>query len=339
MTTWWLLPMAFAASFVLTGMLRHYLSEWGIVDVPNSRSSHIRATPRGGGLAIVVVFLGFLSLLWAADALPSTFFAAASGASVLVALIGAIDDGHHVAAPWRLTVHSVAAGWALWWLGGMPHITIAGWDVGGLWFEVFGLVFIVWAINLYNFMDGINGLASIEAITVCFGAILLGLDSEPATAISVVAALLLVCVLGFLCWNFPRARVFMGDAGSGFLGLILAILAIQDGRVSSSHFFAWLILLGVFVVDATVTLIRRMARRHKLHVAHRSHAYQHASRLVGNHAIVTSAVGLINLLWLCPIALLVGNDAIVGWQGVLLAYSPLLALSYWLGAGVEEAQA
>jgi Fuc2NAc and GlcNAc transferase len=150
--------------------------------------------------------------------------------------------------------------------------------------------------------------------------------------------LLLGAVAGFLCWNFPPARIFMGDAGSGFLGLMLGLLSIQAGWVSPGFFWAWLILLGVFVVDATLTLLRRLVRRQKPYEAHRSHAYQYAARKYGAHRPVTLAVGAINLLWLLPLSMLVGLGYVDGVIGLLIAYLPLLWLAFRFKAGADEAQ-
>jgi Fuc2NAc and GlcNAc transferase len=150
--------------------------------------------------------------------------------------------------------------------------------------------------------------------------------------------LLLAAVAGFLCWNFPPARIFMGDAGSGFLGLMLGLLSIQAAGVNPDFFWAWLILLGVFVVDATVTLLRRLMRRQKLYEAHRSHAYQYASRKYGAHRPVTLAAGAINLLWLMPLAMLVGLGYVDGALGLLVAYAPLVRVAFLFKAGAAEEQ-
>lgn len=139
---------------------------------------------------------------------------------------------------------------------------------------------------------------------------------------------------GFLAWNFPPARIFMGDAGSGFLGLMLGALSFQAAWVAPSLLWSWVILLGVFVVDATLTLLRRLARGERVYQAHRSHAYQHAARRLGRHRPVTLAVGAINLLWLLPIALWVGIGGGCGGLGVMVAYTPLVILGWRWGAGL-----
>ncbi len=148
--------------------------------------------------------------------------------------------------------------------------------------------------------------------------------------------MLAAAVAGFLYWNFPPARIFMGDAGSGFLGIVLGTMSIQAGWVDPALFWSWVILLGVFVVDATFTLVRRLLRGDKVYEAHRSHAYQYASRQFGRHLPVTLAVGGINIAWLLPIALLVGTGRVDGLIGVVLAYAPLVLLAIKFRAGELE---
>jgi Fuc2NAc and GlcNAc transferase len=144
-------------------------------------------------------------------------------------------------------------------------------------------------------------------------------------------------VLGFLCWNFPPARIFMGDAGSGFLGIILGLLSLQAAWLSQELLWMWLILLGVFVVDATVTLMRRLLRGDKVYEAHRSHAYQFAARRFGRHLPVTLAVIAINLFWLLPVAASVVLWEVDGALALVLAYIPLVLLAIKFHAGELEA--
>jgi len=148
--------------------------------------------------------------------------------------------------------------------------------------------------------------------------------------------LLAAATAGFLLWNFPPAKIFMGDAGSGFLGIVLAGLSLQAAWLSSQLFWGWLILLGVFVVDATFTLIRRLLRGDKVYEAHRSHAYQFASRHYGKHLPVTLAVTALNVLWLLPVALCVVLLGLDGALGLVLAYVPLVLLAVHWRAGELE---
>jgi Fuc2NAc and GlcNAc transferase len=338
MSPWWSLPPVAALAWWLTGAMRRYALARQLLDVPNARSSHTTPTPRGGGVAIVTSFL--LAVLWLAlaDVIDRRLAAALFGAGAGCALLGFLDDHGHIAARWRLLGHFAAAGWALYWLGGAPPLMLFGHTLAAGWFaDALAALYLVWLLNLYNFMDGIDGIAAVEAITVCLGAMaLVGLAPGIGSAAEIGLPLLLGgAVAGFLVWNFPPARIFMGDAGSGFLGITLGILSLHAGGTAPPQPWSWLILLGVFVVDATVTLLRRLLRGERVYEAHRSHAYQHVARRVG-HLRVTLAVTVINVAWLLPIALGVALNRIDGGLGLVIAYAPLVLLAVRFRAGLPE---
>ncbi|MGL6242076.1 MraY family glycosyltransferase [Pseudomonas sp.] len=337
MNFWWLLLAIFAISWLLTSVLRRYALARSLMDVPNERSSHSIPTPRGGGVAIVLAFALALPLLSGLDLIANQALYGVLGAGLIVAVIGFADDHGHIAARWRLLGHFVAAGWALVWFQGIGPIRFFDAPVDlGLFGNILAVFYLVWMLNLYNFMDGIDGLASVEAISVCLGICLIywhcGTLELVWPALSLAAA-----VGGFLCWNFPPARIFMGDAGSGFLGVVLAALAIQASWTSSQLLWSWLILLGVFIVDATWTLMRRLIRGDKVYQAHRSHAYQFASRRFESHRKVTLAVLAINVCWLLPLAYVAASDLLSGPIALVIAYAPLAVLACKLRAGALEA--
>lgn len=332
----WLIPAVAVLSLVLTAVLRRYALSRSIIDIPNARSSHSVPTPRGGGVAIVVAFLVALPFLGAIGLAPWSQLIAVGGAGALVAVIGFMDDHGHIAARWRLLGHFAAAIWALAWLGGLPPIVMFGLSLDLHWIgHILAAFYLVWMLNLYNFMDGIDGIASVEALCVCLGACLI-YWLNGTTALAWGPLILAMAVLGFLYWNFPPARIFMGDAGSGFLGIALGVLSVQAAWQSSALLWVWLILLGVFIVDATFTLMRRLIRGDKVYEAHRSHAYQFASRQAGRHLPVTLAVIFINLVWLLPIAVSVGVFGLDGLSGLILAYVPLVFLAIRFRAGELE---
>lgn len=336
MTLKFLFAMALAGSVVATGLLRRYALAKSLMDIPNARSSHSVPTPRGGGVAIVVTFLALLPLLGWAGWLGWPSVIGLFGGGVWVAVVGFLDDHGHIAARWRLLAHFIGAGWLLAWLPALPQLALAGYnfDLGLVGYGLAALM-LVWLLNLYNFMDGIDGIASIEAITVCVGgALLYALIGIPMLAAA--PLLLAACVGGFLVWNFPPARIFMGDAGSGFLGLILGGLTLQAAWVTPQLLWGWLILLGVFIVDATFTLLRRLLRGDKVYEAHRSHAYQYASRQYGAHLPVTLAVLAINVLWLLPWACIVALGYVDGFLALLISWLPLVLLAVRFNAGQLE---
>lgn len=327
------LLLVFVTSWALTAQVRRYALV-RLLDVPNDRSAHSAPTPRGGGVAFVAVILIGVVLLARWQLLDSRLALGVFGAGVVVAVLGFADDHGHIAARWRLAGHTLAAAWALFWIGGAPPLTLGSqvvdWGLMGL---PVAILFIVWFLNLYNFMDGIDGLAAVEALSLCGGGALCALVAGDASLIPMLA-LTGAAVAGFLCWNFPRARIFMGDAGSGFLGVVLAILALAAAHYRPELLWSWMILAGIFVVDATLTLMRRLLLGERVYQAHRSHAYQFASRRWG-HARVTLFVAALNLFWLTPIAVFAAYVR----YGVLLlflAYLPLVALAWKFRAGAAE---
>ncbi|VVO02156.1 putative undecaprenyl-phosphate N-acetylglucosaminyl 1-phosphate transferase [Pseudomonas fluorescens] len=331
-----LLLAVFACSWLMTLVLRRYALAKSLMDIPNERSSHTLPTPRGGGVSIVLGFVLSMPVVASLDGAGYQALYHILGAGLLVAIIGFADDHGHIAARWRLLGHFMAAAWVLFGLHGLGQIQVFGAPVDLGWLgNVLAAFYLVWMLNLYNFMDGIDGIASAQAIFVSVAgsaiAWLTGHFSLVAMPLILAAA-----VAGFFVWNFPPARIFMGDAGSGFLGLILGVLSLEAGRQAPELLWSWLILLGVFIVDATVTLFRRLSRREKIYQAHCSHAYQYAARHYLSHKTVTLAVSAINLLWLLPLALIVGVGLLDGIVGCVLAYAPLVALAIRFNAGGSE---
>lgn len=327
-------------SWLMTWMLRRYALSRSLMDIPNERSSHTVPTPRGGGVAIVVSFLLAVAFLWCLRVLPSGLVLSLTGAGMLVALTGFIDDHGHIPAGWRLLVHFAAAAWGLFWIGGMPSLTVFGYELALGWFgHLVAALYLVWLLNLYNFMDGIDAIAGIEAITVCIGgAVLFWLAGHTDKSNLLPVLILMAATIGFLIWNFPPAKIFLGDAGSGFVGLLLGLLSIMAAHVDQALFWGWVILLGCFTVDATVTLARRVLKGKTFYEAHRSHAYQYLSRRFGAHKPVSLIFGAINIFFLLPIAAIVVMGLIDGFLGLIITYVPLILIAIWLKAGDEAAQ-
>jgi len=330
------LASCFAASTILTHYLIGHAKQRQLLDVPNERSSHSTPTPTGGGMAIVVTFISFLLATgWFFDvATGETFTLALTGA--VLAVVGYIDDHRHIPAQWRLLIHFLVALALLLSLNNLPYLPVFGWQWQSGWLlSGMCLVALVWLLNLFNFMDGIDGIAGVEAMTSlsCAAAILwlAGGDSWPLILLALAG-----CVLGFLVFNWPPAKIFMGDAGSGFLGFMLGALALITSATGFINLWAWLILLAVFIADSTLTLVRRAKRGDKVHHAHRSHAYQILSRKWEGHLPVTTVVLVVNLMWLLPLAWAASVWPNAGLLLCLLAYSPLLWVMYKIGAGTTN---
>jgi Fuc2NAc and GlcNAc transferase len=326
-----------SAAALMTGLIRMIALSRGMLDVPNSRSSHTLPTPRGGGLAIVVTMLAAIGILRAAGMVSPSLSNALLMGGPAVALIGLVDDVRSVTPLARLSVHVAACAWCAWCLGSLPPINFGfgPWNLG-LAGNICGVIFLVWLLNLYNFMDGIDGIAGLEAVSIL--AIVWGMfewhGGEPSTMylMPVMAA----SVAGFLVWNWPPARIFMGDAGSGFLGLCLGAIGWATVVAGRLTIWVWLILLGAFIVDATVTLLRRWLRGAPLAQAHRSHAYQRLSRKYRSHLKVTMGVLCVNLLWLTPCAAVADARRGFGALMTLIAWAPLGVLAWLCGAGLAD---
>jgi Fuc2NAc and GlcNAc transferase len=340
MSWWLLLPLVIGVSFALAGWKIGYAVRRDLLDHPNERSSHTVATPRGGGVAIVLSFFGMvLCLYFFGSASDSLIYSLLLGGG-LVAAISYWDDHGHISAKWRILVHFVAAGLCVAWSGGIAVLNLgfAQLEMGWVGYAV-AAVFLVWLLNLYNFMDGIDGIAGVEAITVSLGAAAITMLSqlEPNDAHSALLLLefaLPAATLGFLLWNWPPAKIFMGDIGSGFLGYVLGVFALFSIHYGLLSLWSWLILLGVFIVDATITLMRRILRGERWYEAHRSHAYQHAAQKWKSHKKVVLAVLGINILWLYPLAWVASRYPDFGFFSMAVAMLPLVAISLLLNAGI-----
>jgi Fuc2NAc and GlcNAc transferase len=328
---------AFVISLVLTGAIRKLALAHGMLDVPNARSSHVIPTPRGGGVAIVV------SATTAAIALASIGNMQLSTLGIFIvggaaiALVGFFDDRIRLSARVRLAVHFAAAAAAMYWMGGLPPMQVGerlvtfGWEGYAL-----GILGIVWSLNLFNFMDGIDGIAASEGTFMTLGGAAIAIALGPSPELASIAVAVGIACLGFLMWNWPPAKIFMGDAGSGYVGYILAVLALLAGREHPAGLFAWLILGGVFFVDATVTLARRVVRGERVYEAHRSHAYQWLSRRWNSHRRVTLLALAVNVLWLFPCAFVAASHPTMAAAVAVLALLPIVLGAIVAGAGRKE---
>jgi Fuc2NAc and GlcNAc transferase len=303
-------------SWLLASRVRLYALD-RLLDIPNERSSHSSPTPRGGGLAIAVTTLGgiILAAMW--KWIDWDLAIALSGGGTLIAAVGWIDDHKDLPALTRFAVQFFSAFWAIFWLGGLKSLSVGFAELQlGIFGSILGIIGIVWAINLYNFVDGIDGLAAGEAIsTGVIGGLLLLKTGN--TGLAMVAFLIAAANAGFLPLNWAPAKLFMGDVGSGLLGYLFAVVAIASENVAGVPLLLWVLLLGAFVFDATVTLCRRIAHGERWYHAHHSHAYQRMVQAGKSHATVSSMILAINVVlaalaivaWLRPTLFLVAIAA------------------------------
>jgi Fuc2NAc and GlcNAc transferase len=329
------------ASFILTGVIRHYALTRNVLDIPNQRSSHSAPTPRGGGLAIVLAF-GMALLLLTFLKLVDGQVLVLMGVTLLVAGIGFCDDHAHVPARWRLLVHLVTAALALILLGGFPLLLLP-WPLDGMlqrwlidlsWLGyMFGTLLLVWFLNLFNFMDGTDGIAASESLFLSMA--LAGYANYLDQSLFYICLSLSAASVGFLFWNWPKAKIFMGDAGSGFLGLWSGLLILMAAQQAAVLLYCGLILFGIFMVDASYTLCVRFMSGQKWYDAHCSHTYQRAAKRYG-HLRVLLACWLINIGWLLPLSLWIFVHPSQALLGIAVAYLPLIYLAYRFRAGQAD---
>ena len=308
------------------------------MDIPNERSSHLTPTPRGGGIAFVATSLvGFLLILINSE-LDRADLLALCCAGVIVAIAGHLDDRQKISgAIIRLGFHALGAIILIVGIGFPSQISLFDRTVDtGVIGSILGVLYLVWLLNLFNFMDGTDGIAASEAIFVCLAGAILNYHVLSDINFISAAIVLATSTLGFLLYNWSPAKIFMGDVGSGYLGIVIGGLSLTAAKQQPDLLWVWIILLAVFVSDATITLIRRLLRKQKPHVAHRSHAYQHLVIRFNSHSKVALIVLATNVVWLLPIAFLVANKQLTGTTGVVVAYIPLLLAALVLNAGKDS---
>ena len=278
----------FLISFLLTYFIKNYMIKKSLVAVVNERSSHTVPTPHGGGIALAVTwFIGLFYLYFIGEISSNLFYALLFGA--VISIVSFFDDIYELSPKIRLMVQALVAIGGLCFLGGFETLTFGIFDVQNpIFTNIFAFFMIIWFINLYNFLDGINGYAGSEAVFLALaGFVLFGGNHFLVLA---------VAVLGFLYCNWNKAKIFMGDVGSTLLGYNIAIFTIYYANQEATNFWIWIILFGLFWFDATLTLVRRKRNKEKLSQAHKKHAYQRLIQSGWSHFKVTNYSIGINLI-------------------------------------------
>ncbi len=322
----------FLISVLLTAIVLRLAVRAQLIALPNERGSHQIPTPVGGGFAIVSVYVLSLFTLWQLQFIPVNELSALC-ASLGVAIIGLLDDRHHVDFRVRLLVQCLAVFWGLVWLSPLPQLMIfTNLPEASLIVWLFFSLALLWMTNLYNFMDGIDGFAGSQACFAGLAAAGFLIHSEDY-GLGLLCLYLFAGAAGFLVWNWPPARIFMGDVGSGFIGLSLGLIAVLSLAHGSMSVWSWALLMGCFIVDATLTLARRVLSGERWYDAHCSHAFQIAAKKFVNHARVTVGLILIDVLWLLPMAMLAAKHPEYGVYLAVAGLIPLVLIALWFNAG------
>ncbi len=275
-------------SFSLTYLIKNYYIKNALLEKVNERSSHTVPTPHGGGIAIAVTwFVGLIYLQLTSQIESNLFYALLVG--VIISVVSFFDDIYKLSPKIRLIAQAVVAFGGLFFLGGFNSLEFGLFNIENqIITNLFAFLLIIWFINLYNFLDGINGYAGSEALFLSVaGFMLFGGEHFVVLAMA---------VLGFLYWNFGNAKIFMGDVGSTLLGYNVAIFTIYYANQNVTNLWVWIILFGVFWFDATWTLLRRKLNHEKLSIAHKKHAYQRLTQSGWSHFKVTNYAIILNIL-------------------------------------------
>jgi len=326
-----LLLVSLLAAIVLTGTYRLLALRYAWLAQPDSRSAHHRATPRSGGIVILLLAALFIGYQLVADTI-SYWQCLLLLLPALIGLVGLADDALSLSPGLRFVLYGLSIGLMVWAFVPLAPLTLGPFTIHASFLLVpLYILAICWWVNLFNFMDGINGIAGAQFLFVVIAALLLQpLENSPQLRLLLV---LCAATAGFLCWNFPRGRVFLGDAGSTFLAASLAWSALHTIGQGSASPWLWLILSACFVADASYTLVVRMISGQPWTRPHASHGYQILARRWSSHPRVVLVVGLVNILWLLPLAWLANHYR--GYELALsvVAYAPLIAIVAYLGAG------
>jgi len=299
-------------SFILTYLIKNYYIKNALLEEVNERSSHTVPTPHGGGIAITITWFIGLFYLYLIKQIDSTLFYALM-VGVFISIVSFFDDIYELSAKLRILVQSIVAIFGLSIISGLESITFGFMSVENpIVTNIFAFLLIVWYINLTNFIDGINGYVGSEFVFLSVAGLLLFGDLH--------FGILAAAVLGFLYWNWNKAKIFMGDVGSTLLGYNIAIFTLYYANQEATNLWIWIVLFGVFWFDATLTLVRRKLNGEKLSQAHKKNAYQRLTQAGWSHYKVTNYSIIVNLI-LFSLVYFVSNIFVVFLITIMLLYS------------------
>ncbi len=308
---------------VLTGATAWYARRQGMLDIPGERHSHTVATPRGGGLGIVLALLLSSWFFPFDSALPGFWTYCLLPGFVALAVVGFLDDRYSLSIIPRLLVQLAAS------LVLLGYAQLSGWEAG-IWLWIAAALFIVWMTNLYNFMDGSNGMAAMQAVFAGTSLALLFYRSGDSS-VAQLAAALAAASLGFLPWNLGRARVFMGDTGSVSLGFMIAGLMFYGVIQQDFSIAVAVSVMLVFLCDSSLTLLARVIRGERWYTPHKQHIYQRLIAHGWSHSQVMWLYQLINILLVVPV--IVVAVSYPEWAIVaLISASCALAIAWFLAS-------
>lgn len=330
---------AFGLSLVGTSRYRRLALKRGIVAKQSFRTLHTNATARGAGVVFVSVFCAATVLLWVIGRVPTSSMLSIGVGGAAAALIGFLDDVHNVRALLKLLSQTGLSVWLFICSYQTLYAPVVSGSSAIATIALVGILLFVpvWMINMYNFIDGIDGLAISAAVFICGAAITVLVLTGGDRTLVLLFALLAASGVGFMLLNMPPASVFMGDAGSMFLGYAfsgLMIATIVSGQISV---WTWAVILCYFVGDTTTTTLSRMVLVRRWYGEHRSHAYQNLARIYQSHAKVTYGIALYNICWALPLAAWSALQPERGSLAAALAVGPVVLWTIRFGPRLSSA--
>ena len=300
-----------------------------ILASPNFRTLHVSPVPTGGGIVFSAAFVTHLFWFWWIGQLSDDLFLVLGVGGGVAALFGFLDDVRDINASKKLAAQFLLSSWVIFWLD-VDSLLYVGW-LPTLIVILLTMLFFVWMINAYNFMDGIDGMAISGAVFISGAITLVLLLTNGSSELTILFMLLLSSSSAFLFFNWPPATIFMGDSGSVFLGYIFGSLILVTIMNDDISIWTWLIVFGYFFADTAVTQIMRVILVKKWYLAHRSHAYQNLARITESHLKVTGSVALYNIFWILPLTLWSALQPEMSLIAVVLAVTPGLVVAYKYG--------
>jgi len=293
--------MTLICSVIFTHFYKSLAIRKAIIANTNERTLHQQPIPHGGGIVFSTLFVLAVFVLGMLHIISFEMLMVIGMGGFTATLFGFVDDATDLRASVKLIIQSILAGWVIFWLDGGVLATVEWLPVWLSWFLTWFLL--VWMMNLYNFMDGVDGMAASGAVFVAMALIVVLLMTGEFSSLVLLFSLLALSCSGFLLYNWPPASIFMGDSGSVFLGYLFGSLIIKTTTTGEISIWTWIVVFGYFFAETNLTIFLRILFVKKWYHAHKSHAYQNLARVLNSHIKVTGAVQIYHFLYLFPITI------------------------------------
>jgi len=325
----YLIPLILLLSWMSVSLYQKHAIKNEIISNINHRTLHKTPTPRGGGVVFSLLIVFCIFILQSLGSMSNLMLYVFGFGGLAATLFGFVDDVKDLTAGVKLIVQLFLSGWVVYWLYSSELLLL---DSVPFYVTIsFAFFFMVWMINAYNFIDGIDGMAASTSVFVSSTLAIVLFATEGPIEVVVIFALISTAVCGFMFFNWPPATIFMGDAGSLFLGYMFGSLLLFTVLNDNISIWTWLTVFGYFFADTTLTQIMRVILVKQWYLAHRSHAYQNLARITGSHSKVTISVVIYNLLWVLPLTLWSTFQPEMGIVAAFLSIIPALVVAFIYG--------